>query len=313
MGMKQTCSFRFLICFFLLILAPALVARAGGGRSFGSRGSRGFSSPGRTSPGYSAPQNTQSRTYQPYQQPNTQNRSLFGGGGFLQNFGAGLAGGLVGNLLFRSFGGGGMGFGGGGGGMGLLDILLICGVGFFIFRLFRKRMGTANYSSEPPYATATAYPSSQNASPAFESAFPSSDPAPSVPLMEKEKALDIFFKIQNAFTHRDLSSVKELLTLEASGFLQSEIDTLKFNRQINRLENIAVRDVEVSEQWHEMGQEYVTFLLNANVIDYTIDESSQVLIKGSKTEPVKFQEYWTFSRPEGALNVGWKLTAIQQG
>jgi len=34
------------------------------------------------------------------------------------------------------------------------------------------------------------------------------------------------------------------------------------------------------------------------------------VIDGSKTEPVKFEEYWTFTRPVG--NNPWQLSAIQQ-
>jgi predicted lipid-binding transport protein (Tim44 family) len=34
------------------------------------------------------------------------------------------------------------------------------------------------------------------------------------------------------------------------------------------------------------------------------------VISGSKTEPVKFKEYWTFTRPVGANP--WQLSAIRQ-
>ncbi|MDO9228814.1 MAG: TIM44-like domain-containing protein [Syntrophales bacterium] len=33
-------------------------------------------------------------------------------------------------------------------------------------------------------------------------------------------------------------------------------------------------------------------------------------VSGSRTEPVKFQEYWTFTRPVG--DHPWKLSAIHQ-
>ena len=47
-----------------------------------------------------------------------------------------------------------------------------------------------------------------------------------------------------------------------------------------------------------------------NVLDYTVDETGNQVIEGSRTEPVKFEEYWTFVRPVGPNS--WKLSAIQQ-
>jgi predicted lipid-binding transport protein (Tim44 family) len=48
----------------------------------------------------------------------------------------------------------------------------------------------------------------------------------------------------------------------------------------------------------------------ANLLDYTIDETTGKVLSGNKTEPVKFEEYWTFTRPVG--NKPWQLSAIQQ-
>ena len=48
----------------------------------------------------------------------------------------------------------------------------------------------------------------------------------------------------------------------------------------------------------------------ASLVDYTTDESGTQVLDGSRTEPVKFEEYWTFSRPVGPDS--WKLSAIQQ-
>ena len=49
----------------------------------------------------------------------------------------------------------------------------------------------------------------------------------------------------------------------------------------------------------------------ANLLDYTTDESGTQLVEGSRTEPVKFEEFWTFTRPVGPG--AWRLSAIQQG
>src|SRR5438309_3447209 len=107
----------------LVVDAGSAWARATGG---GSRGSRSYSAPARPAPSPVAPANPTSPALNQPQRP-----GLFGGlmGGI-----AGFAlGGLLGSMLF-----GGMG-GGFGGGLGLLELVLIGGAVFFLFRMLRGR------------------------------------------------------------------------------------------------------------------------------------------------------------------------------
>jgi predicted lipid-binding transport protein (Tim44 family) len=46
------------------------------------------------------------------------------------------------------------------------------------------------------------------------------------------------------------------------------------------------------------------------MLDYTVDEHSGQVYEGSRTTPVRFEEYWTFVRPCGPN--AWQLSAIQQ-
>ena len=75
---------------------------------------------------------------------------------------------------------------------------------------------------------------------------------------------------------------------------------MKSRKKVNRLENIAVRSVEITEAWQEQGQDYITVLFYANLLDYVVDEISGQVVSGSKTDPVKFEEYWTFTRASGS-------------
>jgi predicted lipid-binding transport protein (Tim44 family) len=125
-----------------------------------------------------------------------------------------------------------------------------------------------------------------------------------------ETATDVFFNIQAAWTARDMEVVREMLTPEMHETLQKEGERLRLERRINRLENIAVRTAEVTEAWQESGQDFITVHFLASLLDYTIEETSNQVIAGSRTEPVKFEEYWTFVRPVGSH--AWKLSAIQQ-
>src|SRR5437867_5767010 len=122
----------------LLTDTASVWARAGSG---GSRGSRSYSSPA-TPSSPSSPSRVTTPPPSSAQQP-TQRPGMFGGlmGGI-----AGFAlGGLLGSMLF-----GGMG-GGFGGGLGLLELVLIGGAVFFLFRMLRGRQAPR---PEPAYAGA---------------------------------------------------------------------------------------------------------------------------------------------------------------
>jgi len=291
-------------------------ARAGGGRSSGSRG---FSS------GRSYQRSTPSQPTRPYQQPaqpgqpipQAQQPSF--GRSLLYGIGGGLIGGMIGNMLFGGAGyAGGAGWGIRGFGFGdVIIILLIIGIIYFVIKRLKARrqmemasqgIGYTNYS----YNQGPAYDMSpgqiDNLSLGLRHIAemdPSFDEA-----KFKEMAEDVFFKIQGAWTRRDLSSVKHLLTPQMSNIFQDEIDKQIANKQINRLENIAVRQVEIVDAAQDQGEEYITVKFLANLLDYTVDEKDNRIISGSDRDPVKFLEYWTFYRKTGSRQ--WLLSGITQ-
>ena len=125
-----------------------------------------------------------------------------------------------------------------------------------------------------------------------------------------EPASDIFFRVQAAWMARDMDGVRPVLTEEMAASMQAQCDQLRAQRRVNRLENIAVRAVDLAEAWQERGQDFVSVRFLASLLDFTTDEGGTQVIEGSRTEPVKFEEYWTFTRPVGPGL--WRLSAIQQ-
>jgi predicted lipid-binding transport protein (Tim44 family) len=312
----------------LTLLAVGLheaLARAGGGRSSGSRGSRSFSSPARpAAPLQSAPAPGSSQFRQQAPAPAPIPQPAPAAGGFWRSLAGGIAGGFLGAMLFRGLAGAG-GLGGGlGGGIGLFEILLLAGAAYFIYWIIKRgRQAEAAPAGAYHREAATA-----DAEPAY---LPAAGPAVAEGSGEdlarglgyirqmdpgfdearfKDQAMDAFFRVQGAWMNRDLAPVRALLTEEIALEFQKELDEQKRQGQINRLENIAVRSVDLTEAWQERGQDYASVRFYANLLDYTVDERTGQVASGSRTDPVKFEEYWTFTRPVGPHP--WKLSAINQ-
>ena len=309
-----------LLVLFWLGLDSEVFARAGGGRSSGSRG---YSSggPSQRSPG-ATPAPQQREYQQPRQQPQPPPAS--GGRSFLSGMAGGLVGGLLGGMLFRSLGFAGGSEGGGGFGFGdILIILIILGVIYFLVKRFRSRQtlqvnaagaGSLPYSFPLPSSAPTDVP------PAPEERIeePKVEGLRNIKAMDpyfsegsfKDLAEDNFFKIQSAWTKRDMRGVSHLLNPEMLNTFQKDADKLLSEKRMNRLENIAVREVEIVDAGQNRGEEFIVVKFYANLLDYVVDETNGQIVSGSSTDPVKFIEYWTFCRNVGEKR--WLLGGITQ-
>lgn len=321
--MKKTLTMTIAILIIILFVSTDAFARAGGGKSggMGSRGSKTYNAPMKSAPSPSSPSQVQ-RQQQPI--PTTPAAQPSRWGGFMGMLAGGIIGGMIGNLLFSSLAHG-MGATGGYGGPGLFDIILIGLIIFIIYRIIKSR----RQQEAPAYSTGYSQQSGQgfdnqpmqySGTTYSPTSYIANDVDTGISHIRqldasfdersfKETANDIFFKVQAAWMARNMDNVKHLLTQEMYNIMKEDTDKLKREGRINRLENIAIRNVEITEAWQEEGKDYITVEFNANVLDYITDEAGRVL-EGSNVEPVEFVEYWTFTRMAGPNP--WQLSAIQQ-
>jgi predicted lipid-binding transport protein (Tim44 family) len=233
----------------------------------------------------------------------------------------GLAGGFLGSMLFGGLGWG-AGGGWGGGGIGFLEILIFAALLFFLFRFIKRRRQQAYENS---YYQESAQPIGPSNQPSYQSSYGSGPVEADLdkglryirqvdPQFDeqqfRDRVMDQFFKIQAAWQARDIAPVRNLLTQEMYGVINSDAEKLRAERKINKLENIAVRTVDITEAWQEQGVDFITVRFYANLLDYVVDEQTGQVISGNKTDPVKFEEYWTFTRNVGGN--AWQLSAITQ-
>jgi len=293
-----------MICFFLAGLAEFAEARSrSGGRSFGR----------------SAPPSAPMRQAPPKQTMRQDNA-----GPLSSPFARGVAGGLLGGMLGGMLFGGmahGMGMGGfGGSGIGLIEILLLAGLGYFLYRKFFRRQALApGAAASPVYAR-----SKPDAIPSAGGSLLEDRPDDALvegvrqiwtvdpdfdPEGFKEIAQDLFFKVQAGWTHREVSGLRQFVGDALLSEYGRHFDQMKQQGHINRLENIAVRRVDLLAAGVQEGEIYVTVRFTANLLDYTVDETG-TLVSGDAHQPVKFEENWTFARPVGSND--WKLEGIEQ-
>ncbi|MBI3127702.1 MAG: Tim44 domain-containing protein [Candidatus Tectomicrobia bacterium] len=324
----------------ILVRSEAEAARFGGGRSFGFRGSRGFARPSPASPRSGLAQPGYDQTRRPF--------GGFGGGLFA-GLGGLLLGGLIGSLLF-----GRMGMGG----IGLLEILLIGGGLFLLFRMFggRRReapQGGGTYTGRLATAEADPYGVGGGPAPAERargsvytgpdiaargasgpaaspgpSARPSAGAAPDPGLEEGLSAIRAsdpsfsrenflldarrgFLRFQEAWVARDLAPIRDAVDRDIYEKSQSDLDELRREGRVNRLDDIQVRRLDLAEAWQEEGFDFATVRVEASLLDYLVSETSGELLGGSRTEPVTFAELWTWARKTGPNK--WFLSAIEQG
>ena len=297
-----------------IILESYAEARAGGGRSGGFRGSRSYQSP-------SKPSQPRREATPPPQQP-----SPFApqSGGFMRGLGMAVLGGFLGSMLFSGLAHGFGGLGGfGGSGFGLIEILLVAGLGYFLYRKFRGSAAASGYGPMQYQNTGYQVPSSTgyqapSGAPVQEQP-PSNDvDYRSLTMMDRsfdpnrflKTAQDTFFKVQGAWNKQDTAALSALCGSQLMQTWQEELDHLRARGQQNKMENIALRESEITEAWTENGEDFITVRLHANLLDYTVDTKSGAVVSGSNSDPIEFQEYWTFNRPVGPN--AWKLAAVQQ-
>ncbi len=248
----------------------------------------------------------------------------------MQGMAGGIAGGLLGSMLFGGTGHAASRGGTGGSGIGLFDILILCLLAYFGYRFYRRwrarAVGAGLFGNSTNFERAGnpgggpevfggesqtgqgGYSSGGEVEKGFQY-LRSSDPAFNEERL-KEELQDLFFRVQAAWTNRSVKGIEDKITGQMNEFFTTEFESMKERGIIDYLENIAVRKVEPTEVWQETDKDYVTVLFTASLLDYTVDEKTGTVISGDKMNPVKFLEFWTFCRDIGTRQ--WKLSAINQ-
>jgi len=115
---------------------------------------------------------------------------------------------------------------------------------------------------------------------------------------------EMFVAIQYAWMARNLEPVRRFLADQQYSVLNNSVQTDYIAKgQINKLDNVHVTQMWPVEVTKQGEYDAVKMLIEASLIDYTVDERTGELVNpaelGDGKTPSTFQEYWTFMRKSG--------------
>ncbi|EPY01451.1 TIM44-like domain-containing protein [Magnetospirillum fulvum] len=215
----------------------------------------------------------------------------------------------------------------------LIQIAVIGGLVWLAFKLFRGRApagpnpyaaaprASLNPYAAPPRASENPYAAPRSpVEPRFEAPLSSVPPVAAAPQRvqrefepteaDQNDFTNILLGVQQSWSAADPAALRAWATPEMVTFLAQDLGQNAAEGQVNRVEQITLREGDVVESWREDKSQYVTARLVFDCLDYMVRTDTGALVSGSRTNPVTHAELWTFVRP--TTGGSWLLSAIQQ-
>jgi len=116
-----------------------------------------------------------------------------------------------------------------------------------------------------------------------------------------EKLSNLYVQMQNAWTDKDITSVRPYFTDAMYQQMERQVSMLARTGRTNYVERIAVLGVTLRGFMQKNGEDHIIAELRTRIVDYTLDDKTGRLISGSQNAE-KFMTYeWELSRASGAV------------
>ncbi|HEX3972628.1 MAG TPA: TIM44-like domain-containing protein [Stellaceae bacterium] len=305
-----------------MVLSPVLAEaraggsyRVGGGSSFSSMGSRGsqtFNSNG------AAPIQ---RSVTPQTGPSAPYGTApgYGGYGYGHPFLTGLFGGFfgswIGSMLFPHWG---MGYGVGGMFGSVFTWLILLGVIWFVFRMFRGNRVGMPMSGGGMMGSGGLYSNGYSGMSPMSAGYSAySEPRLAtigVAQSDYDEFEALLKGVQKAWSDGDLGALRPYTTPEMLSYFSEQLAENESQGVANKVDNVELIKGEVREAWDEGRMHYATALMHWRARDYTVRSGGnaregELIVGGDPQNPVEASEMWTFARSPGGR---WLLSAVQQ-
>lgn len=307
--MRRPAKFLAALAAFAILAAPLLAeARPGGGFSSGSRGSRTYSAPPPTQTAPGAAQRFDRSATQPGSPSAMPRPGMAPQRGFLGSFGGALlTGGLIGALLGYGLFGAGAGFGAF---LGMLLQIALIGVAVMLVMRFLRRRQQPVAAGPRPYAFQGGPGAGQfGGMGGPKGAAPAGGPVTLTPA-DYQAFERTLVEVNAAWSRRDLAALRAVATPEMVSYFAQDLRDLEARNWRNETRDVRLERGDLSEAWHEDGEDYATVAMRFSLLDATFDNATNSVVEGSTTERQTVTELWTFARK--APGGRWTLSAIQQ-
>lgn len=182
-----------------------------------------------------------------------------------------------------------------GGGSGILFFVFLV---FIIIIVFSRRgTGSSTHHNVPAGAQHT--PQSKLTA---MSDYTSIDPAFNADAL-RERLSNLYVQMQNAWTEKDISSLRPYFTDSLYNQYARQVEMLKSSGRTNYVERIAVLGTDLRGYFQQDKYDHIIVEMRTRIVDYTVDDATGKLLSGSKTSE-KFMTYeWDISRKTGVTTM----------
>ena len=307
----------------IMVLSPVLAEaraggsyRVGGGSSYSSMGSRGSQTYN-----YNGAAPIQ-RSVTPQSSPSAPYGATPGYAGygsrhpFLTGLFGGFIGSWIGSMLFPHWG---MGYGVGGMFGSVFTWLILLGLIWFLFRMFRGRSLGMPFSGGGMLGSGGLYTGGGygGMSPMSDGAAAYSQPRLAtigVTQSDYDEFETILKGVQKAWSDGDLGALRQYTTPEMLSYFSEQLAENESQGVANKVDGVELIKGEVREAWDEGRMHYATALMHWRARDYSVrsggnPREGEIIVGGDPQNPTEASEMWTFARSPGGR---WLLSAIQQ-
>ncbi len=122
-----------------------------------------------------------------------------------------------------------------------------------------------------------------------------------------ERAANLYVQMQNSWTAKDIEALRPYFTDAFFTQMERSLQELIRRGETNVVERIAVLKVRPRGFRRSAGEDIITLRLKTRITDYTVNDSTQQVVSGSREKEKLMTYEWDLQRPAG------KKTAADSG
>lgn len=117
----------------------------------------------------------------------------------------------------------------------------------------------------------------------------------------REKVANLYVQMQNAWQNKEFSPMRPYMTDTLYSQFARQLDELKKSGQTNYIDQIAVLGVDLSGWTSDNANDTLVVRVRTRIVDYTVNDSTGAVIRGSKTKELFMEYEWSLIRRKGVL------------